>query len=146
MGILGRKKLTINFERVANMCGIQCTGEEIASVEGVSYDTLVRRIDEEYGLTFAEYYKQHSGKGKASLRRKQFEVATKGKGNVQMLIWLGKQHLGQADKKEIESPLGTMTPTTNVDLSGLTDDELRQLSKLGEAVKRSQPDTTGIST
>lgn len=146
MGILGRKKLTIDFERVANMCAIQCTGEEIASVEGVSYDTLVRRIDEEYGLTFAEYYKQHSGKGKVSLRRKQFEVATKGKGNVQMLIWLGKQHLGQADKKEIESPLGTMTPTTTVDLSGLTDDELRQLSKLGEAVKRSQPDTAGTST
>jgi len=34
-----------------------------------------------------------------SLRRKQIEVALKG--NVSMLIWLGKQMLGQMDKQEL---------------------------------------------
>ena len=33
---------------------------------------------------------------KVSIKRKQFELAMQG--NVQMLIWLGKQHLGQKDK------------------------------------------------
>ena len=42
------------------------------------------------------------------LRKKQFEMAMDG--NVQMLIWLGKQYLGQSDKpsdiKEDELPSG----------------------------------------
>lgn len=137
---MGRPKIVIDFDKVANMCAIQCTGEEIAAVLGINYDTLVARIKEEYGLTFSEYYKTKSAVGKMSLRRKQYEVATKGKGNTTMLIWLGKQHLGQADKKEIESPLGTMTPKPPIDLSGLTDDELRDFRKLSAAVSRSQPD------
>ena len=45
---------------------------------------------------------------KRELREKQWEVAMEG--NVQMLIWLGKQHLGQSDKpsdiKEDELPTG----------------------------------------
>lgn len=39
--------------------------------------------------------------GRASLRRKQFAMAEK---NPAMAIWLGKQYLGQADKKEIGAP------------------------------------------
>ena len=35
-------------------------------------------------------------KKKNDLKNKQWEVAMDG--NVQMLIWLGKQHLGQCDK------------------------------------------------
>jgi hypothetical protein len=35
----------------------------------------------------------------ASIRRKQFEVAIKG--NPTMLIWLGKQYLGQSDKNDV---------------------------------------------
>ena len=35
-------------------------------------------------------------KKKKALEEKQYEVAMEG--NVQMLIWLGKQHLGQTDK------------------------------------------------
>lgn len=141
MALLGRKKIEVDFALVSNLCGIQCTGEEIASVLDISYDTLTRRIDEEYGVTFAEYYAKHSAKGKVSLRRKQFEVATKGKGNVPMLIFLGKQYLGQADKKEIESPLGTLTPANQVDYSQLTDDELRQYAELE---RKATSNTSGV--
>jgi hypothetical protein len=38
-----------------------------------------------------------------SLRRKQFQVALEGKGNVGMLIWLGKQYLGQTEKNELST-------------------------------------------
>lgn len=37
-------------------------------------------------------------KKKKALEEKQYEVAMEG--NVQMLIWLGKQHLGQTDKEK----------------------------------------------
>jgi hypothetical protein len=92
----GRPKLEINFEIVKKLCAIQCTGEEIAGVIGVSYDTVVARIQEEYGITFPEYIKRHSPDGKVSLRRKQYQVAMNG--NATMLIWLGKQYLNQREE------------------------------------------------
>jgi hypothetical protein len=49
-------------------------------------------------MTYAAYFEQKAAKGRISLRRKQFEVAQGG--NVTMLIWLGKQHLEQAEKVE----------------------------------------------
>jgi hypothetical protein len=36
--------------------------------------------------------------GNATLRRKQYQLATQGDGNCTMLIWLGKQLLGQRDE------------------------------------------------
>jgi hypothetical protein len=59
--------------------------------------------------TLANNYSPEITKGKASgkikLRRKQFDVAMKG--NTTMLIWLGKQILGQNDQNvgEDYSPL-----------------------------------------
>ncbi|WPY01511.1 hypothetical protein Trichorick_01424 (plasmid) [Candidatus Trichorickettsia mobilis] len=93
--------IEIDFKLVQKLCEIQCTGEEIASVLGVSYDTLVRRIKEQGYDNFAEYYKKNSQVGKASLRRMQWGSAAKG--NVPMQIWLGKQFLGQKDKIETEN-------------------------------------------
>jgi hypothetical protein len=40
--------------------------------------------------------------GFVSLRRKQYELAMAG--NATMLIFLGKQYLGQADKREVAAP------------------------------------------
>ena len=80
------------------MAGIHCTGEEIANVIGVSYDTLEKRVREAGWDNFTEWYKRHSAPGKMSLRRMQFDAAKKG--NATMLIWLGKQYLGQIDNHE----------------------------------------------
>ena len=88
---MGRKPIEINQEQVTRLAAIGCTNEEIASVVGCSHDTLVRR--------FKELLAEGRLQGKASLRRKQFELALSG--NTTMLIWLGKQVLGQADKQEI---------------------------------------------
>ena len=94
----GRPHAIINWETVNQLIAIQCTGEEIAGVLKIDYDTLNKAIKREFNSCFSDYYKKHSSKGKVSLRRKQFEVAHSG--NVTMLIWLGKQHLGQTDKVE----------------------------------------------
>jgi hypothetical protein len=85
---MARPLLEIDEETVEKLAGIHCTMEEIAYVVGCSVDTLERR--------FAETIKAGKAKGRTSLRRHQWLSAEKG--NVTMLIWLGKQLLGQTDK------------------------------------------------
>lgn len=95
----GRPKLNIDFKTLEKLCSIQCTAEEIAGYFDVSIDTLDRRIKEEYGINFAEYFAQNKSKGKISLRRSQYQAAING--NTTMLVWLGKNWLNQTDKQEI---------------------------------------------
>lgn len=100
--------IKIDWDKVQTMCRIHCTGEEIASVLGCSYDTFARRVKADFGISCAEYIKEKSGTGSASLRRLQFKAAEAG--NSTMLIWLGKQYLGQKDKMDYSSEDGTMSP------------------------------------
>ena len=72
--------------------------KDCEEIVGVSQDTLQRRIKEKCGLTFTEYRDLKMSKMRMKLLQKQYDVAMKG--NVSMLIWLGKQHLGQKDKHE----------------------------------------------
>ncbi len=100
MAKMGRKPKEINWEIVANLCSIQCTQEEIEFITGISVRTLRDRAPKEKGVTFPEYIKEHATRGLMSLRRWQFRAAEKqaeGKGNVSMLIWLGKNYLGQSE-------------------------------------------------
>lgn len=99
MNFVGRPRKEIDFKLVENMCQIQCTKSEIASVLQVSEDTIEKRIAEQYNCNFTEYYKRHSEGGKASLRRSMFKSAHKG--NVTAQIWLSKQHLGMRDPKQL---------------------------------------------
>lgn len=94
----GRPQFPIDWEIVDGMCAIQCTGLEIAGVLGCSYNTLVRAVKREKELTFEDYFAQKSVEGKVSLRRKQYDTALEG--NTTMLIWLGKQWLGQTNRNE----------------------------------------------
>lgn len=101
----GRNKIEFNqddWQKIKGLCQILCTGEEIADILEVSYDTLQRRVTETHGISFADFYKKMSANGKASLRRKQYKKAVED-GNTTMLIWLGKQYLGQKDQQEISS-------------------------------------------
>lgn len=84
------------YEQFKSLCEIQCTQAEIAHVMNVDEETLCRLVKEHYGMTYSEAYKRFSDGGKASLRRMQFQKAQEG--SNAMLIWLGKQYLGQSDK------------------------------------------------
>ncbi len=85
---MARPKAKIDEQQVRELAAIDCTSAEMAAVLRCNEGTLVRR--------FAGVIKEGRLAGKMSLRRKQFQVAMAG--NVQMLIWLGKQRLEQADK------------------------------------------------
>lgn len=98
---MGAPVKELDWEMLADLCQIQCSKLEIAALMKMSEDTLSRRIQEESGETFAEYYKRASAPGKMSLRRAQFKSALQN-GNVAMMIWLGKQYLDQRDQNQLE--------------------------------------------
>jgi AraC-like DNA-binding protein len=81
--------LAIDSDQVKDLASIGCTMEEIARVVKCSVDTLERR--------FADTIARGRVDMKMSLRRAQLKSAIDNS-NTQMLIWLGKQHLGQYDK------------------------------------------------
>ena len=95
----GRPRVVIDYDTLQGLCKIFCTGEESAAILGMDYDTLDRRIREDTSFEgFTDYYKTHSSSGKMSLRRMQMKLAEDG--DKTMLIWMGKQQLGQSDKNE----------------------------------------------
>ena len=94
---MARPRLKLDPKTIENLASIGCTNEEIASVVGCSSDTITRR--------FAECITKGRDRGKATLRRLQWQGATAG--NPTMLIWLGKQMLGQRDQLKTETDLTT---------------------------------------
>lgn len=84
----GAVSIELDEEKVEALASIGCTLEEIAVVMGCCERTLQRRCKE----CIARGHERM----KTSLRRWQYEKAKSG--NTTMLIWLGKQFLGQRDK------------------------------------------------
>lgn len=115
MARTGRPKKNIDWDQVDKLCAIACTGEEIAAFITVDYETLVRAIKRKFKMSFEEYYAQKSVVGTASLRRKQFELAQAG--DRTMLIWLGKQRMGQSEKMQTvnKTELDAKVQTVNKD-------------------------------
>lgn len=93
------KKYKIDHDLVFKLASIHCSYEEIADCVGTSVPTLKKR--------FSKIIDKGRAEGKKSLRRAQFEAAVEKK-DVRMLIWLGKQLLGQSDNSndtEAQQPL-----------------------------------------
>lgn len=82
----------------------------IADKLGMNIDTLAARIKERYGLSFSEYKRKKQEPMRINLMKKQYDVAMSG--NVTMLIWLGKQYLGQSDKVQLEDDTDLVTEFT----------------------------------
>ena len=85
------KKYNLDTNQVEQLASFGCTDTEIASFFDISRTTLERN------------YEQYMTKGRESgkIRLRQMQWASAKKGNVAMLIWLGKQILGQSDKQDI---------------------------------------------
>lgn len=118
VGQIKQAQVKIDQKQFENMCAIQCTRDEIASMFGVSYDTLLRWCKNTYdGKDFETVYKEKRQLGKASLRRTQWKLADK---SVPMAIFLGKNMLGQTDspsdeaKKEDEPKYRIVIPASDI--------------------------------
>jgi homoserine acetyltransferase len=95
---MARIKIEMDPEGVRRLAQIGCTVREIAHFYSVGHATLERRIQDD--PEFGDAYYVGKANLKTGLRKKQVEMALAG--NVTMLIWLGKQLLGQRDKGDIE--------------------------------------------
>ncbi len=87
---VGRPKLNIDGEKITKWISYGATVREIADAENCSEDHIHK------------VFRENITKGKAQrnirLRKAQFELAMTG--NCSMLIWLGKQYLGQKDNPQ----------------------------------------------
>ena len=86
------KKYNIDTEQVEKLASFGCTNIEIGSFFGCSPDLLEK--------SYSEFLTKGRDKGKIRLRQLQWKAAEAG--SHTMLIWLGKQILGQSDKQELE--------------------------------------------
>ncbi len=113
----GRPKIVFDLKDLAGLARLQCTYQEVAAFFECNTETIERRMkdDEE----FCAVYKKGIDQGKMSLRRKMYDAAVN-EGNTTMQIWLSKQYLGFADKKELGGMDGKdMTINVNI----IKDDE-----------------------
>ena len=101
---MGRKKRIIDLEIFESCCEVACTKADICHILSIADKTLDRIIKEHYfdedgkPLKFIEVYNKCSANARNSLRRAQYKFALKG--NKTLLIWLGKNWLGQTDKTD----------------------------------------------
>lgn len=77
----------IDPRQIWRLACLQCTLREISDVVGVAPSTISKN--------FGELIEKGQSEGRKSLRRAQFEKALNG--SDRMLVWLGKQYLGQKD-------------------------------------------------
>jgi hypothetical protein len=123
----GRPELDLNLQKFEALCQIHATDEEMAAHLGCSPKTIQRRRNKD--PEFAAIFEKGRADGKISLRRSQYKEALKG--NTSMLIWLGKQLLGQRDNIEITGAKGGPVQMNVVRdmLDELTDEDFAQVAK-----------------
>ncbi len=112
---MARPKLDIDGEEVRKLAALHCTTAEIAAFYDCSRDTIEGRFS-------AELNKGRQ-QGKMQLRDWQLQCARKG--NVAMLIFLGKQYLKQSDSPiepdAAKSPENSKADTINLLVNMLAD-------------------------
>jgi hypothetical protein len=86
---------------------------------GVCEETLNRLCEDRFDMRFSEYIKSEAAGGRTSLRRMQWDAARQG--NPTMLVWLGKQYLGQSDKVE------SSNTNRNIEIANLTDEQIDRI-------------------
>lgn len=91
---VGKPKKELNKRQILELAKIQCTLSEIAAVMDCSPDTI--------SDNYSSLIKKGREIGKESLRRAQWNKGVK-EGNTQMLIWLGRFHLGQKEEMVLNS-------------------------------------------
>jgi hypothetical protein len=85
--IVGREKRVVPPDEVYKLAELGCTNKEIAEWFMIKEDTL--------NYNFCDYLT----KARAGMKRRlrSVQLATALAGNATLLIWLGKQYLGQSD-------------------------------------------------
>ncbi len=102
---MANKKIDIDWAKVDKCLKAAASLNQTAIAIGVSDKTLKRRIKEEFNIAPVMYKQQCKEQGDLLLSQSQYDIALTG--SIPMLIWLGKQRLGQTDKQEVKQDIKT---------------------------------------
>lgn len=123
----------LDLKKIQAFSQVGCTREEIAALLGIDEGWFNKQITkdgdlEEAILTGFANFKQ-------SLRSTQARLALSG--HPAMLIWLGKQYLGQSDKQETkqETTVNVVLQRAVAELRELDKDTVLEMKKLLEQKK-----------
>jgi len=128
---IGRPLAEFNQKLFEQACACFCTKKTICDVLECNPNTLTAWCYRTYGTDFAHARDKFKSRTKLSLRQKQYQVAMSGDTN--MLKWLGKQELGQAE----------VTTSNNVEVEDLkaisqmleiSDEELNKFTAQSEII------------
>ncbi len=120
---------TIDLMQVREMASLGLTHAEMCKVIGCSTSHFTALLDHKPALAIA--IEQGEGSLRQSLRKAQIQTAIEDR-NPSMLIWLGKQYLGQVDKREIESKgeINIMVQRAQEELKSIPREQLLEAQRL----------------
>lgn len=124
----GRPRKPVDLEVLSKLAERQWTTKELAAFFGVSIETMDRR--------FADHINQARARGTAKLRDLQWDIAVNKK-DTKMVIWLGKQYLGQKERHEVDNHI---VESTTPDAAG----SLKKLEAQIEQMRAFQAPVTVI--
>lgn len=148
---MGRPKKTIDEKQFDTIIQLPIIKEDVARILNVSESHLERYIRARFHTTFETLRRQNAGSFKKNLLGKQYELAMKG--NVTLLIWLGKQYLEQSDKVDnthaLKDPYQNMTDeqliAENARLSGLLESrEVKQIERAAKQIETNDDQSDSI--
>lgn len=128
----GRPFAVIDWRKVARYLQAQCNTTEIAGILGICPDTLYVRCPQDNKMEYSAWSALKKAEGLELIRAKQFDTAMAG--DRTMLIWLGKQLLGQKDQVENTFILPELK------VQPLDQDEQDRINKSLEALNESNAD------
>lgn len=88
---MGAHRKEVNLDLLCKLAAVGLSNAEVAAILECSADLIETRYRAELD--------EGRNRARASVKRKQFEMAMAG--NVTMLVWVGKNLCGQADKSEV---------------------------------------------
>ena len=88
----GRPKLDIDSDKVEMLASLGCSTVEIAKLHNCDEHTIRKRFKEEL----------ERGRESMKIKLRQLQWKQAENGNTSLLIFLGKQYLGQSDRNELE--------------------------------------------
>lgn len=116
---VGRPKKELDWKVLDSILQFGANLIDCSDILNLSEDTIQKRIRDQFDLTFTEYRHRKMSKMRMKLLQKQFDVAMKG--STALLIWLGKQYLGQSEK--IEQTTEMAINPTNIRIQAVPIDE-----------------------
>lgn len=99
---MSRPLKEINWDIVEKRMESGCSAKEIAAAHRIEINTFYDRFKRQYGRGFADYADNYVESGRGNIRFTQYMKALSG--NVNLLLMLGKEWLGQGKEEVKESP------------------------------------------